>query len=81
MATYKVTIEVKTNEDEDDLTCNILNYLDSLPCDYLELSSVEKVSISPEEAIKQIKELKKNFPSILPVYWNDKLNKILDSVY
>jgi hypothetical protein len=59
MATYKVTIEVKTNvdEDEDDLTCDILNYLDSFPCDYLELSSVEKMSIEPEEALEEIKDL------------------------
>jgi hypothetical protein len=80
MATYKATIEFKTDQDEEDFRQNMLDCLDSCCFEYLEISNLEKVSISAEEAIEQIKELKKNFPSLLPVYWNDKLNKILDSV-
>lgn len=80
MATYKVTIEFKTDQDEEDFHQNMLDCLDSCCFEHLEITNVENVSISAEEAIEQVKELKMSFSCMLPSYWNDKLNEILDSV-
>jgi hypothetical protein len=77
MATYKVTIEFKTDQDEEDFRYNILDCIDSCCFDYYEIANLEKVSITPEEAIKQIKELRKEFIRGLP---NSKLDKILASI-
>jgi hypothetical protein len=82
MATYKATIQFDAPDlnNRDEIYSTIFDQLFAAHFTEIDIIGLEKTSLSAEEAIKQIKELKKDCPSILPIYWDEKLTKILDSV-
>jgi hypothetical protein len=84
MNRYEVTLQFDypVNEDISFLSDEIVNAINTWGSyENITVINARQVSISAEEAIKQIKELKKDFSCTLPSYWNEKLNDILDSIH